>query len=116
MNHDDDVKKTLLEWRMGIKSDEEFWNGEWEFFDEPNEFFSRSDYSSMSELIQNMVNDAWKIYSDSTKISAKDDRNHRVMNLELFHIHSICFTPYLDWEMNSIARAIRRDHPISDPN
>ena len=116
VNHDDDVKKTLLEWRMGIKSDEEFWNGEWEFFDEPNEFFSRSDYSSMSELIQNMVNDAWKIYSDSTKISAKDDRNHRVMNLELFHIHSICFTPYLDWEMNSIARAIRRDHPISDPN
>ena len=106
-NHDQNVKMRLIEWRMGAISDAEFWDSDWFYFDNPNYQFSKSDYSSMADLIAKMSTQAEEINRNPPNI---DEARYSQWASDPIasRFHLICFTPYACWEDDRLARFVRK--------
>jgi hypothetical protein len=92
----EDHQEILAEWRMGVRSNEELWDGISDYFGGPFTMFEKKKYRSFEALLEKLIADAQRIMTEAEE-----------MDIPEWKGSILCWQPYPTWEYSQLAIGVR---------
>lgn len=94
-------QEILAEWRMGVRSNEELWDGIADYFGGPLTMFEKKQYRSFEVLLEKLIHDCNRVKESSDKTDVSKWKGSE-----------LCWLPYTSWEFSSLAIGVRSRFPL----